>query len=44
MSEPPVPDRADDDTDVGWGDPPSSDDDDDGRLRDERPPHHEDRE
>lgn len=42
MTEPTVPDRADDDTDVGWGDPSAYDDADD-RLRDERPPHHEDR-
>jgi hypothetical protein len=37
-----LPDRADDDTDVGWGDERPSDDEDMSRLLDERPPHHED--
>lgn len=41
MSESAPPDRADDDTDVGWGDPPARGDDE--RLLDERPPHHEQR-
>ncbi|MEP7055804.1 MAG: hypothetical protein ABI912_11200 [Actinomycetota bacterium] len=41
MSEPTVPDRADDDSDVGWGESPPDEEDD--RLSEERPPHHEDR-
>lgn len=43
MSEATWPDRADDDSDLGWGEPPARDDDGDDRLLDERPPHHEDR-
>lgn len=36
--EPPVlPDRSDDDDDVGWGEP--AEDDDDERFTRERPPH-----
>lgn len=37
-----VPQRADDDSDVGWGER-TSDAEDDGRLLDDRPPHHSDR-
>jgi hypothetical protein len=32
-----LPSQTGDDTDVGWGDEPIEDD---GRLLDERPPHH----
>jgi hypothetical protein len=42
-SEPVLPDRAMDEQDTAWGDPTGSDDEDVRRLRDERPPHHEDR-
>jgi hypothetical protein len=42
VTEPTPPDRADDDSDVGWGESQPNDDDDE-RLHDERPPHHEDR-
>jgi hypothetical protein len=34
--------RAVDDSDVGWGEPPTSAEDDDERLLDDRPPHHDD--
>jgi hypothetical protein len=37
-----LPEQTADDTDVGWGELPV-DDDDDRRLRDEVPPHHDDR-
>jgi hypothetical protein len=38
--DPVVPDRADDDTDAGWGDRDDSPDpDDDDRFLRERPPH-----
>jgi hypothetical protein len=32
-----VPDRSDEDTDLGWGELPESDDE---RITRERPPHH----
>ncbi len=35
--EPVLPTRSQDDTDVGWGEPPAPDDDE--RLNRERPPH-----
>ncbi|MDQ1748738.1 MAG: hypothetical protein QOD07_3001 [Frankiaceae bacterium] len=46
--EPVLPDRASDETDVGWGDPATRDgepfaDDDVRRLTDDVPPHHVDR-
>jgi len=37
-----LPEQTGDDTDLGWGEVPA-DDDDDRRLRDEVPPHHDDR-
>lgn len=43
---PVLPDRADDDRDVGWGergDEPGSDAEQDRRLLEERPPHHDGR-
>lgn len=40
MSESVIPDRADDDSDVGWGEVPPDRGEDD-RLLDDRPPHHE---
>jgi hypothetical protein len=43
-AEPVLPDRADDDSDTGWGEPPAYDDDSDRALLDERPPHYEERE
>ena len=39
MTEPNLPDRADEDTDMAWGDKPQ--DDNDERLEDERPPHYD---
>ncbi|GAA3178423.1 YbaK/EbsC family protein [Blastococcus jejuensis] len=36
---PPVPVRAPDDTDVGWGEPPRDTDEDDRRYLEDRPPH-----
>jgi hypothetical protein len=33
-----LPDRSDEDTDLGWGELPESDDDE--RITRERPPHH----
>ena len=44
MSESVIPDRAADDSDRGWGEPPATDNDDERRLSDDRPPHHESRE
>jgi quercetin dioxygenase-like cupin family protein len=44
MSEPPLPDRGDSDTDEAWGDRPSGRDagsEDDDRLKAERPPHYD---
>ena len=41
MTEPPLPDRGDNDTDESWGEPPE--DDDEERLESERPPHYDDR-
>ena len=41
MSEPP-PEQTSDDMDVGWGERPPEEDD-DQRLRNEVPPHHNDR-
>lgn len=45
MTQPdePLPEQTRDDTDLGWGDDPRESADDLQRLRDERPPHHEDR-
>lgn len=39
MTEPVLPDRSEDQTDVGWTEAPEEDDEE--RLRRERPPHHE---
>ena len=41
--ERPLPDQTSDDTDIGWGDDPREAEDDVQRLRDERPPHHTER-
>ena len=38
-----LPEQTTDDTDAGWGERPANPDDDLQRLRDERPPHHVDR-
>lgn len=42
-SEPVLPDRTTDETDVGWGDEQPFADDDVRRLMDDVPPHHVDR-
>lgn len=39
MTESPLPDRPDNDTDVAWGDEP--DERDEERLESERPPHYD---
>jgi hypothetical protein len=39
MTEPTIPNRADEDTDQGWGDEPT--DENDERLEAERPPHYD---
>ncbi|WP_166503395.1 hypothetical protein [Modestobacter italicus] len=35
----PAPERAPDDSDVGWGERPADPDDDDRRYLEDRPPH-----
>ena len=42
MTEQPIPERADHDTDEAWGDPPDDDADTD-HLESERPPHYDER-
>jgi hypothetical protein len=37
--QPPTPERAPDDSDVGWGERPGDPDDDDRRYLEDRPPH-----